>query len=95
MGYKAVTYQRNISPPSSGSLNEPNKKPANRACYFLNAGYYLAYSSILDMEIYIPPKRLLTINGLYGFISQKIELLVLLCKGKKGKAIPVTGREGP
>jgi hypothetical protein len=34
----------------------------------------------------VPLKRRLTFNGLHGIISQKID---------KGKAIPVTGREGP
>jgi hypothetical protein len=41
------------------------------ACFHVN--FSSAYSLTLNMERYVPPKRRLTFNGLYGVISQKIE----------------------
>jgi hypothetical protein len=38
----------------------------------------LAYSSTLNMERPVPPKRRLTSNALHGVISQKIELFITI-----------------
>jgi hypothetical protein len=46
-----------------------------RACYLLS---WLAYSSTLKMEVTCSSKLRLTFNGLYGGISQKIELFIKL-----------------
>jgi hypothetical protein len=55
------TLRRSMSPPSSGSKN--------KQFYLLNAGC-LAYSSTLNRHV--PPKCLLTFNGLQGVIARMI-----------------------
>jgi hypothetical protein len=72
------------------STNEPSKKTA------LKAG-----ARERRWRQYVPPKRLLTFNGLHCVISQKTELFITTGVRTsnptqvKGKAIPVTGREDP
>jgi hypothetical protein len=43
------TFQRNMSPPSSRSKDDPSKKPVKQSCFcLLHAGFYLA--SFFDTE---------------------------------------------
>jgi hypothetical protein len=63
----------------SGLMSKSSKKPA-RSRYFLAVCFMMvscsAYSSALEMEAAVPLRRLLTVNDLFGAISQKIELSI-------------------
>jgi hypothetical protein len=71
LGYNVV-FRRNMSPPYSGSMNTPYKKPAwstdsKQSCF-------LAWTILRTWRRRrnVPPKRRNTINLLHGIIPQKI-----------------------
>jgi hypothetical protein len=63
-------FQRNISPTSSGWQRIILLVTCFHAGFLLNL-----FSGPWRWRRYVPPKRWLTLNGLHGFISQKIVLL--------------------
>jgi hypothetical protein len=74
LGYNAVhfvesklTFQKNMSPPSSGSKNKPRKQMTSKmvSCF--------AYASTLKMDATCSSVTQLSFNGLHGVISYKIE----------------------
>jgi hypothetical protein len=59
---------------AAGNQYETGEKISCFACCLLRAGFCLASSEILKMELTFSPKCRLMLNGLRGFISQKTEL---------------------
>jgi hypothetical protein len=71
------TFRRYLSPPSSGSKNKISKKSAWKHVT------RLAYSSTWRRRRYVPPKRLLTFNGLHVVIFHKIVLKIISFRSKR------------
>jgi hypothetical protein len=74
-----LMFRRNISLPTSGSKNRPRKKRvwSGSECYLFHASFILSlFLNLVRRRLYVPPKHLLTFNGLHGVISQKRELFL-------------------
>jgi hypothetical protein len=69
--FKVPTFQRNLSPQSSKSWN----KPRNLANRFILISC-LSYASTWRWRRHVPPKRLLTFDGLQVIASQKTEFFI-------------------
>jgi hypothetical protein len=73
-----LTYQRNMSPPSSGSMNKPSNKPAwSSACYLLHGSFLFGlFFDAEDGGWHVPPTYQLIFCTLHGIISQETELFI-------------------
>jgi hypothetical protein len=77
------TFQRNMSPPSSGSKNKPSKKPACLPPAFTLVSC-LAYSSAMKMEATCPSETLVNFQWTtWHYIPKDRALRIIIAFMKK------------